>query len=86
MMGWQPDYHNPEFQAMERNFNKRNRQYRYMIRQIKIIIAMAVTIIILIGILLAGGYVAKNYSIEDATAKGQNNSFGGTTYTYTIGD
>lgn len=71
------------------SYRNQRRKRRYLIRQIRQLCFMVITIIILIGVLLIGGYIAKT-SVDPATMmdngvpKNQINSFGGSSYSYGI--
>lgn len=71
------------------NYRNQRRKRRYLIRQIRQLCFMVITIIILIGVLLIGGYVAKTSvdpaaMMDNGVPKNQINSFGGSNYSYGI--
>ena len=60
MVGWQPNYSNPDFLRMEKEFRKRRRSKRMLIRRICCIVYIIITIAIMI-LIPVGAYWLKNH-------------------------
>jgi hypothetical protein len=63
MVGWQPNYSNPDFIRMDREFRRKARMRRMLMRKIYCIIYIIITLAIMILIPFGGNYAILQLSV-----------------------